>query len=504
MATLPRHSIARQLTRLNLVVSGTALTLTFVALAVLDGVSFGRDMVRALSVRAQIIASNSGSALTFNDAGAAENTLAALAAAPEIVNAEVYTTDGTLFAAYRRATDPAGRIALPINGLHSEAYVFTRAGIALARPIVFDGTPLGVVYIHSDLSALIARLQGGLGVLALVVVLALLASLVASRQSQRAIAVPLMQLADMARRVASDQDYAVRVGAADRTYEVAILIDSFNEMLTQIERRERALTEAHDQLEERVRQRTNDLNAANAELEAFSYSVSHDLRAPLRHITGFASLLERHTGASLDERGRHDLQRINDAASRMGRLIDDLLAFSRMGRASLKKARVDLAGLVRDAKAEVMNDTAGREVRWRVDALPAVDGDPALLRPVFVNLLSNALKYSGTRPVSEIEVGAREGDRGQVVVYVRDNGVGFDMQYVSKLFGVFQRLHRADEFSGTGIGLANVKRIVERHGGRAWAEGQVDAGATFYISLPAAERAASMTARVEPQPALIA
>jgi light-regulated signal transduction histidine kinase (bacteriophytochrome) len=223
---------------------------------------------------------------------------------------------------------------------------------------------------------------------------------------------------------------------------------------------------------------------ANRELEAFSYSVSHDLRAPLRHAHGFVDLLTKHAGAALDDQGRRYLKVISDAASRMGRLIDDLLSFSRTGRAELRPAAVSMTRLLEEARGDLKAEEAGRKVTWVVQPLPDAHGDPALLRQVWTNLLSNALKYTRNRPEARIEVGAVLAGGGGAAYYVRDNGAGFDMAYAGKLFGVFQRLHSAQEFEGTGIGLANVKRIIGRHGGEIWAEGQVDHGATFYFTIP--------------------
>jgi PAS domain S-box-containing protein len=250
---------------------------------------------------------------------------------------------------------------------------------------------------------------------------------------------------------------------------------------------QRRAQERINALNEDLQRRATLLETANRELEAFSYSVSHDLRAPLRHIDGFANLLTKHAGPMLDAEGRRYIDTISRAAKQMGTLIDNLLAFSRIGRAPLRHEFVDQQQLVNSIIAE--GGFGGREhpVSWQVEPLPAVWADTAMLRQVWLNLIANAVKYTSKTPEPRIAIGShRDAATGEYVLFVRDNGVGFDMAHVDKLFGVFQRLHGPTEFEGTGIGLANVRRIVLRHGGRTWAEGRVNEGATFYFSLPAA------------------
>lgn len=228
---------------------------------------------------------------------------------------------------------------------------------------------------------------------------------------------------------------------------------------------------------------TSELRRANSELEAFSYSVSHDLRAPLRHIAGYAELLDEMEGHHVSARGRHYLQTISASSRFAGKLVDDLLTFSQMGRGALRLTDVDLAQLVHGVVRELTADQGRRHIEWNIAALPVVRADPAFLQLAMRNLLSNAVKYTRDRDPARIHIDAEQTD-AETIVRIADNGVGFSMEYVAKLFGVFQRLHRMDEFEGTGIGLANVRRIIDRHGGRTWAEGELDRGATFYFALP--------------------
>jgi signal transduction histidine kinase len=254
---------------------------------------------------------------------------------------------------------------------------------------------------------------------------------------------------------------------------------------------EQQVKELNRQLEGKVEQ----ISDVNRELEAFSYSVSHDLRAPLRHIAGFTGKLKRHLEVHLDDTASHYLEVIGTSANRMAQLIDDLLVFSRLGRGALRLQAVDMQSLVDEARALAESETAGRRIDWSISPLPIVIGDENMLRTVWQNLIGNAVKYTGQRAVAAIAVTVERERDGEYVFTVSDNGAGFDMEYAGKLFGVFQRLHRASEFPGNGIGLANVRRIIARHGGRVWAEGEPDRGASFHFSLPATDLAEARTTR---------
>lgn len=252
--------------------------------------------------------------------------------------------------------------------------------------------------------------------------------------------------------------------------------------VTERKQAEEQVQRLNEELEQRVIQRTFQLEAANKELEAFTYSVSHDLRAPLRHISGFSRILAEEFSPHLPPDAQHHVQRIQEGTRRMGQLVDDLLNLGRVGRKELSLQVAGLRSIADDVIQGLKPDVGDRQVEWKIGDLPYVECDPALLQQVFQNLLSNALKFTGPRSHAVIEIGQEQRD-GKAVVYVRDNGVGFSMKYADKLFGVFQRLHRAEDFEGTGVGLATVQRIIEKHGGRVWAEAELDKGASFYFTL---------------------
>ena len=317
----------------------------------------------------------------------------------------------------------------------------------------------------------------GMAPLALLIVI--VGALIAWWGSRRLLTRPLGEVTHAAEALtAGDLDQRVSVRRDD---ELGRLARSFNTMAEQVSR-------SHHHLEAQVAQRTKALEGTNAELEAFSYSVSHDLRAPLRAVHGFARILLEDHHAQLDPEAQRLLGVIDQNTRRMGQLIDDLLAFSRLGRKEIAAGLVDLEELARTVADEVRRTDAGRKgaLAIQIDPLPPVHGDRALLRQVMSNLLQNAAKFTRDRAEARVEVGSQR-DGEQTVYFVKDNGAGFDARYADKLFGVFQRLHSTEQFDGTGVGLAIVKRIVQRHGGRVWAEGKVNHGATFFFTLPTEE-----------------
>jgi signal transduction histidine kinase len=484
--------IKQKLTAMLVLISGLVLLLTSAAFAGYQYWSLRQTTRDALSVRGRIIAANSTASLAFSNDADARGLLSALRADPHIVAAVLYDKGGHVFAAY--PADVAGNAVPAAPG--PDGYRFERGLLIGFQPVEETGSQrLGTLYLASDLGAIYDtfRLSGIIGLAVLAV--ALLAAYLLSRVLQGTISQPILALAETAKAVSTRQDYSVRAPKLGED-ELGVLTDAFNQMLGRIQDQDRAVRENAAQLEQRVADRTHELQerneslrrnaaellAANTELDAFAYSVSHDLRAPLRSIDGFSQILLEDYAARLDEAGQDSLRRVRAATQRMGTLIDDLLKLARVTRTEIRAEAVDLSDMARDIAAELQRATPERQVEFAIAPQLKARGDPRLLRVVLDNLLRNSWKYTAKQARPRIEFGSVEENGGHAFM-VRDNGAGFDMKYADKLFGVFQRLHSAADFEGTGIGLATVRRIINRHGGRIWAEGAVDQGATFYFTL---------------------
>ncbi len=466
--------IRRKLMLIMLVTTIVVMLLMRATFFTYEYLTFRQAMVRQVTMLGGILSANSAAALAFENSDDAREILSALAAEPHILAAALYDRNGRFFAGY-----PTG---LPADAFPAapgpDGHQFTDSALQGSYPILQKDLRLGTLFLRFDTGTMLHEfLWGSLRIALVVMAVVLFAAYFLARSLQRQISAPVLELADAARAISERADYAVRVRKQGND-ELGLLTDAFNRMLDRIQ-------QLNQELERRVIERTAQLEAANKELEAFSYSVSHDLRAPLRHIDGFAGLLLKSDGKALSERGRSHLATITSSAKQMGILIDDLLVFSQMGRSEMRHGLVDLQQLAQETIQDLKAQNPARNIIWQLSPLPTVRGDRPMLRQVFVNLLANAVKYSGPRDPAIIAIAAvTDPASGELIVSVRDNGVGFDMAYAHKLFGVFQRLHRAEEFEGTGIGLANIRRIIGRHGGRTWAEGKPDEGATFYFSLP--------------------
>jgi signal transduction histidine kinase len=481
MRILGGRTIGQKLTSISILSSVTALVSASIAFLVYDVHSFRESMVRRILSEAQIVSFNSVSPLLFNDADAATATLGGLRGEPAVAAAVIFGQNGDRpLATYTRdAGSAAPVIAVPVG--FTAGHLFMSDQLLVSEPIQFEKKTVGKLLIRADLGELRDRQRRYVGIVVAILAGSFLLAIAISRTIEKTISRPILNLAKTARAVSADKDYSVRA-ASEGPDEIGSLVATFNEMLDQIERQNSDLEEARADLERRVEARTHDLAAANKELEAFSYSVSHDLRAPLRGIDGFSNALLSRYGPQLDEQGRHYLDRVRAGTMRMATLIDDMLGLAKVGRRQLIRQQVNLSEIAGRVAAELATRPPVRLVRVKIEKGLTMEADPDLLAIVLENLMGNAWKFTAKREAACIEVGKRK-DGAEAAFYVRDNGAGFDMAYADKLFGAFQRLHSDEDFEGTGIGLATVQRIVNRHGGRIWAEGEVGKGATFYFTL---------------------
>jgi signal transduction histidine kinase len=489
-----------------LATTASALLIMGVAMALYDLHTFRQSWVVDLTAQADILGLAAAPALEFEDPGAAVEYLELLTAKPNVIGAAIYTANGAVFAAYRANGHKSVEFpAIP----DLDGYAIDGSEIKLFKRIVSDREILGTVYLRARYG-MAGRLLDYLGITAAAVALSLLAAVLISRQLQKSVTRPIMEITTVARSVMERRDFSSRAPKTTND-EIGVLVDAFNGMLAEIASRteilekynrdlereiadrkgaeqalhdsEAELRELNAELERRVAARTEQLEAANKDLEGFSYSVSHDLRAPIRAISGFCDLLSHDHGGALDEEAKRKLGIIGSEAERMGRLIDDLLAFSRLGRKALQPSELDMTAMARGAFDRLNAAGGGGKVELRLSSLPNARGDRNLFEQVWTNLLANALKFSSKKENPIIEVGGIS-DENEHVYFVRDNGAGFDPRYRERLFGVFQRLHHDSDFPGTGVGLALIQKIVTRHGGRIWADGKLDTGATFHFTVP--------------------
>jgi signal transduction histidine kinase/DNA-binding response OmpR family regulator len=515
------NSISRKLTWMNLLVSGAALLLACSAFIAYDMLTFRASMVRNLSTQAQIISSNSVSALLFNDPQSAENTLSALKAAHNVLSAGIYSTDGKLFASYSRdaASATPALPALPPGEL--EIHRFGNKEVVLVRSIVFEGKTSGTVYIRSDLEELDNGLKRYVGIASIVLAVCLVAALLVSSVFRRAVAVPIMHLADVARAVSREKNYSVRAPRTRASGELALLIDAFNEMLAQIQQNEQALREARDDLEVRVKERTAELEKAKGEVEAFSFSIlrakeeleraskfkdqflstmSHELRTPLNAVLGFSELLTEERYGPLNERQQRYIKHIHTGGKHLLSLINDILDLSKIEAGRLQLTIENVA--VEASFAEVldtMRPLADKKAQTLArEALPelSVRADPTRFKQILMNLVGNAIKF--TPEGGEIKLSANWLD-GAIRVEVRDSGPGIPADEQKRIFEPFYRMGETEKkVEGTGLGLAITRRLVELHGGNLGLESQLGAGSCFFFILPVAEGAETREAPAIP------
>ncbi len=473
-----KRSIRNQLMKVIMLVSGIVVLMTCAAFFLHEFFSFQERTIQQISTYGKIISTNSTAALAFESKEDAEEILNALKAEPHIIAAGIYDSNGNLFCAYPSGYKPE---MLPAKaGVHG--YHYTNSTLEGFEPVVQGSKQLGTLYLRSDLKAMYSRFGLYSVIVILILCVSFFFSFILSRFLQKRISMPILSLAETAKVVSEKQDYSVRARKLGND-EVGSLTDAFNSMLTQIQEQTKALGEFNQNLEKMVKDRTTELEAANKELESFSYSVSHDLRAPVRVMHSYMNIFMEEYGEQLDAEGKRLLNIVLKNGKKMGFLIDDLLAFSQLGRQELIRTIFSMTELVQMVWNDLYVKDGTRNVEFILKPLPDTLAERAMMQQVWINLISNALKYTRNNQQTTIEISGEQKD-GEIIYSVKDNGSGFDMQFYDKLFGVFQRLHSQEEFEGTGVGLAIVERIISKHGGKIWAEGKVNEGAVFYFSLP--------------------
>lgn len=475
---LRNKPIRKKLMTVILLTSSVVLLVTCTSFFLYEYYSFRRAAIYQLTLLGKIIALNSTAALAFSNAEDAEEILSSLDAEPHIFGGVLYNNRGDIFAKYPSDLNTEFYPASPeVDGVD-----FGKKYVTGYLPVVQGDTRLGTVFLVSDKEGMYNRFKLYVIIALSVICVSLIVAYLLSVFLQRNLSMPILDLARTARIISEENNYAHRAIKYDND-EIGFLTDAFNRMLTRIEDQNREIIDFNRELEQKVKERTLDLEAAYREMEAFSYSVSHDLHAPLRQIDGYINIYLTNNEERIDAGGMKTLRSVTRNVLKMRQLIDDLLVFSQLSRREIKKVEVPVNKIVHQIYEQFEERDKDRTVTFKTEELPNAFGDMVTLEQVWENLISNALKYSKHRDPAVIEIGSI--DQGDKLCYfIKDNGAGFDMQYYNALFAPFQRLHSNVDFEGTGVGLATVDRIITKHGGRVWAESMPGEGATFYFTLP--------------------
>lgn len=479
---LRANTIAVKLTWMNLLVTACALLLACLSFLAYDFFSYRESLIQNLFSVAQIAGTNSVTALMFDDPQAAQTTLSGLKNSPDVLAAAIVSEDGRLFAEYRQSGVKTG-IELRNIAPDTARTEWTQGNqVLVGYRIKFSGKSVGTVYILAHFSELGRRLHRYGLIVLIIFILSIAAAGLASTVFRRLVTKPIVALADTVRLISREKDFSLRALQTSNDDEIAVLVQAFNEMLQEIQTRDQALAEARENLEKRVQERTAELRAANKELEAFSYSVAHDLRGPLDVVSGMTYVMQASYKEKLGADGTEMLDAVQRSAKSMASLIDDLLNLARATTVGLERKQIDLTSMAQSVAEDLVIANPERQVQFTFAEGAVVNADQGLMSVVMDNLIRNAWKYTSRHDRSSIEF-AWTVRGGRRIFYVRDDGAGFDPRKADRLFQPFQRLHSSSEFPGTGIGLATVQRIIARHGGRIWAEGQIEHGATFYFTL---------------------
>jgi signal transduction histidine kinase len=466
---------------MNALVSGIALLLAYVSFLAYDLVTSRQTAIDNLNGEAQIVGANSVSAIVYNDQSAARVTLSALSNSSDVTAAAIYTQSGQSFAQYSVSGNaPVQPQAIPTGS--NRGRWENGIDVLVASRIIFQGKPIGVVYIKARLKGLHQQATRYAFITWIILFVCLMVAVLVGTLFRRILSEPIVSLARTARLVSRYRDYSLRFEPPESYDELTTLTEAFNEMLAEIQRQNAALEEARNELELRVEERTVQLRAANRELEAFSYSVAHDLRGPLEIISNISYLLQNQDAGQPPEGSDPMLERLGSSVADMSNIIDDLLNLSRATSAGLHLKQLDLSAMASSILEDLAAAHPERDVKLVVQLGCNANADKGLMQVTLQNLLRNAWKFTGYKESARIEFGCTR-ENSQTVYYVRDNGAGFDPTMANRLFQPFQRLHAESEFSGTGIGLATVQRIIARHEGSIWAESEVGKGATFYFTL---------------------